>query len=473
MPTEPDLQASALGESGSWLDRILAWSLRRRLIVVVVAAGLLVWGTREVARMPVDVFPDLTAPTVTVLTDAHGLTALEVERLVTVPLESALSAASGKRRIRSSSADGLSVVWVEFFHGVDIYRARQIVAEKVQLATARLPRTVEKPVLAPITSIMGEIMFIALRSKHRDPTHLRLLVDRKIRLRLLQVPGVAQVVPTGGFQREFQVRLEPSRLREHGVTSAQVVAALRRANHYQWGGLLVRGGKEYSIEGMGRLRGRSDVAQVVVTERHGVAVHTEDLGTVQVGPAFRRGVGSYNGKPAVVLGILKQPGANSLLLTREIDRVLDDLQRSLGNDLIIERKGFRQAAFIEAAVSNVQRALLEGAVLVVVVLALFLFSVRATVISVLTIPLSVLTTLLVLRLFGASINTMTLGGIAMAVGALVDDAVIDVENIYRRLRENTLLPADEQRPKLAVIFSASREIRSSIVFATLILMLVF
>jgi len=441
--------------------------------VLVAATGLLAWGTRDVWRMPVDVFPDLTAPTVTVLTEAHGLSALEVERLVTVPLESALSAASGKRRVRSSSAEGLSVVWVEFSHGVDIYRARQIVAEKLQLAAGRLPRQVDEPVLAPITSIMGEIMFIALTSKKNDSVRLRELADRQIRRRLLQVPGVAQVAPIGGHQREYQVRLEPSRLQAQGLTPDQVIAALRRASRHRWGGLLVRGGVEYSIEGMGRLGGRSDLAAVVVTVRKGVPVRVGDLGTVRVGPAFRRGVGSFNGKPAVVIGILKQPSANTLELTREIDRVLNDLQRTLPKDLIIERKGFRQAAFIQAAVSNVQRALLEGAVLVLIVLALFLLSARATFISVLSIPLSVLTTLLVLRIFGETINTMTLGGIAMAVGALVDDAVIDVENIFRRLRENSLLPDDAQRPQLTVVFGASREIRSSIVFATLILMLVF
>lgn len=473
MPTEPAPETSLDSARRSWLDAILAWSLRRRYVVLVAAVALLAWGAREVLYMPVDVFPDLTAPTVTVLTEAPGLSALEVERLVTVPLESTLSAASGKRRVRSSSASGLSVVWVEFSHGTDIYRARQIVAEKVALAAGRLPRHVAEPVLAPITSIMGEIMFIALRSKKHDSVRLRELADRQLRRRLLQVPGVAQVAPIGGHQREFAVRLDPNRLREHGVTPGQVVAALRGASTHRWAGLLTRGSQELSIEGLGRLRGRADLSQVVVVVRKGVPLRVGDLGSVQVGRAFRRGVGSYNGNPAVVIGILKQPGANTLVLTRDIDRVLDELQRSLPKDITIERQGFRQAAFIQAAVSNVQRALLEGAVLVLIVLVLFLLSARATVISVVSIPLSVLTTLLVLQLFDATINTMTLGGIAMAVGALVDDAVIDVENIFRRLRENGLLPEDQRRSQLQVIFSASREIRSSIVFATLILVLVF
>ena len=455
------------------IDKLISWSLHNRLFVLLGAVGLFVWGSIEAVRMPVDVFPDLTAPTVTVLAEAHGMAPEEVEKLVTFPIETALNGASGVRRVRSSTSVGIAVVWIEFDWGTDIFRARQVVSEKLQLVRGTLPPEIEPPVLAPVSSIMGEIMFIALVSDKHDPMELRTAADWTVRRRLLAVPGVSQVIPIGGDHKQFQVLLRPDRLASYQIGVDTVVEALKGTNENTSAGFYVEGGQEYLIHGVGRVFRKEDIGETFVAMRGGKAVLVKDLAEVQIGPSLKRGEGAFSGRPAVILGIQKQPGANTLELTEQLDGVLDELQSALPAGMEIHRHIFRQADFIQVAIDNVVSALGEGALLVVLIVLLFLASLRATVITIVAIPLSLITSILVMKLLGASINTMTLGGMAIAIGALVDDAIIDVENVVRRLRENAARPPDERRPLIPVVFEASKEIRASIVFATFIIVLVF
>ncbi len=455
------------------IDRIIQWSLANRALVLAAAALLLVWGGYAALRMPVDVFPDLTAPSVTVIAEAHGMAPQEVESLVTFPIETALNGAAGVRRIRSATGVGIAVVWVEFAWGTDIYQARQIVAEKLQLAEGSLPPDLERPVLAPVSSIMGEIMFIALTSDHHSSLEIKTTADWVLRRRLLAVPGVSQVVPIGGDTKQYQVIADPERLAAYHLGVNDVVDALRATNENTSAGFYQDGGQEYLIHGVGRVISLDDIADTFVASRGGQSVLVRHVATVAIGPALKRGDGSHNGKPAVILGIQKQPGANTLELTARLDAVLDQLQGTLPAGMTINRHIFRQADFIAVAVHNVTAALRDGALLVVVVVFAFLVSWRATAITVLAIPLSLLTAVLALDALGATVNTMTLGGMAIAVGALVDDAIIDVENVLRRLRENAALPPGARAGQLSVVFKASKEIRGSIVFATLIILLVF
>ncbi|MGZ5459953.1 MAG: efflux RND transporter permease subunit [Thermoanaerobaculia bacterium] len=454
------------------MDIIIQWSLRNRLIVIVTAALLLVWGTYEAVKMPVDVFPDLTAPTVTVVAEAHGMAPQEVETQITFPVETALNGASGVRRVRSSTGVGIAVIWVEFEWGTDIYQARQVVAEKLQLAQSTLPPDVPPPVLAPVSSIMGEIMFIALTSDQHTPMELKTAADWTVRRRLLAVPGVSQVIPTGGETKQYQVIVRPDRLAAFGLGADDVVRALRESNENTSAGFYKEGGQEYLIHGVGRIMNPDDIAATVIVERDGQPVLVGDVATVQIGAALKRGEGSHNAKPAVILGIQKQPTANTLELTRRLDAVMADIQKSLPPGMKINSHIFRQSDFIEIAVHNVVAALRDGAILVIAIVFVFLMSVRATGITVLAIPLSLVTAILAMKLFGVTINTMTLGGMAIAVGALVDDAIIDVENVVRRLRESRKQKA-EGRSVLEIVFEASREVRGSIVFATVIIVLVF
>jgi CzcA family heavy metal efflux pump len=419
------------------------------------------------------VFPDLTAPTVTVVTEAHGLAPQEVETLVTFPIESSVNGATGVRRVRSASGIGISIVWVEFAWGTDKYIARQIVNEKLQLVAAQLPPDIPAPTLAPISSIMGEILFIAVRSDRHTPMEVRDVADWTLRRRLLAIPGVAQVVPIGGEVRQYQVRVAPERLAAFDVGLPDVLAALHASNANSTGGFMVRGGQEALIRGVGRLGGAADIASAVVTVRDGVPVVVGQVAEVELGPAIRRGTGSSDARPAVVIGIQKQPGANTLELTARIDRELDAIQRGLPEGMIIERDKARQADFIGTAVRNVSVALRDGAILVAVILFLFLFQLRPTLISLASLPLSLLVAVIAMDALGITVNTMSLGGLTIAIGALVDDAIIDVENVVRRLREDAARPADQRRAADDVIFEASREVRGSIVFATLIVMLVF
>jgi len=456
------------------IDAILRWSLSHRLAVLAIAAVMLVWGAYTTSRMPVDVFPDLTAPTVTVITEGHGMAPEELETRVTFPIESSLNGAPGVRRVRSATGVGISIIYAEFDWGTDVFRARQIVSEKLQLVRDTLPAEVEAPVLAPISSIMGEILFLAVTSNDQaTPMDARTFADFALRRRLLAVPGVSQVIVTGGERRQFEVVLRPERLSAYGLTVDQVVRALEETNASVSAGFINQGGQEYLVHGVGRVRTPEDVGETLVVQRGEEPVLIRHLGDVRMGAALRRGEGSYGGNSAVVVGIQKQPGANTLELTERIDRELDQLSRTMPPGLGIQRNVFRQAEFIEVAVHNVLAALRDGVILVLLIVLAFLASGRASAITIVAIPLSLVTAVFALSAFGATLNTMTLGGMAIAVGELVDDAVIDVENVVRRLRQNALMPPDERKAPLSVVLAASREIRSSIVFATLVVVLVF
>ena len=455
------------------IGRIIAWSLRNKLFVVLAGALLLAWGSWQAARTPVDVFPDLTAPAVTVVTEAHGMAPTDVESLVTFPIETALNGAPGVRRVRSATKIGLSVVTVEFEWGTNLFLARQVVAERLQLARASLPPDIPAPAMTPAASIMGEILFIALASDRHSGMVLKNAAEQILKRRILAVPGVAEVLPIGGDTQQFQVTLKPERLAAYGLTLDEVIQALRDSNQNATAGFYVESGQEYLIQGLGRINVLDDIADTVIALRNEQPVLIRHVADVSIGAAPKRGVGSHNGKPAVVLGIQKQPGANTLELTDRLDRTLDEIQAGLPTGMKIERHIFRQADFIRISINNLFAALGEGAILVVAIVFAFLLSARATAITLLAIPLSLLAAILSMKALGATINTMTLGGMAIALGALVDDAIIVVENIVRRLRENLAKPDGEQRATGRVVFEATKEIQGSIVFATLIIMLVF
>lgn len=468
------------------LDWVIGFSLKNRGLVLLAALVVVVLGVYQLAHMPVDVFPDLNRPTVTVMTEAPGLAPEEVEVLVTRPIEYLLNGATGVRRVRSSSGIGLSVVWVEFDWGTDIYRDRQIVSEKLQLARERLPADAN-PILAPISSIMGEIMLVGLRSdkpgvtpeeQHAKAMQLRTLAEFTIRNRLLAVEGVSQVTVMGGVLKQYQIITSPSRLAAQGVTLQQLVEAAEKANVIAGGGIMEQRKEEQLIRISGQTLTLADIGETPVVWRDRRAVKIKDVAEVRFGGPVRRGdggirlrtpEGTVSGQ-AVILTVQKQPNANTLTLTPRIEEALDQLQRELPPDVKIERHIFRQADFIQSAVDNVVEAIRDGTLWVLLILFLFLWNIRTSFITLTAIPLSVLVTVLVFNAFGITINTMTLGGIAVAVGELVDDAIVDVENIFRRLKENR--QRDKPLPTLKVVFEASREVRNSIVYATLIVCLV-
>jgi CzcA family heavy metal efflux pump len=455
------------------IGHIISWSLRNKLFVVIGGVLLLAWGGWQAARTPVDVFPDLTAPSVTVVTESRGMAPTDVESLVTFPIETALNGAPGVRRVRSATKVGLSVAIVEFEWGTDIYQARQVVAERLQVARASLPPEIPSPAMTPASSIMGEILFIALVSDKHSGMELKNSAEQVLKRRLLAVPGVAEVMTIGGDTQQFQVTLKPERLAAYSLTVSEVMQALRDSNQNATAGFYVESGQEYLIQGQGRIQTLEDIAGTVVARRAGQPVLVRHVADVGIGPAPKRGIGSHDGKPAVVLGIQKQPGANTLELTERLDRTLEEIQAGLPAGMRIESHIFRQADFIHVSIDNLTKALLEGAILVVAIVFAFLLSARATAIALLAIPLSLVAAILSMKALGVTINTMTLGGMAIALGALVDDAIIVVENIVRRLRENRAKPADRQAADVHVVFGATREIQGSIVFATLIIMLVF
>lgn len=455
------------------LDGLIRMSLRHRGAVLFLTAALMIWGGYSLKSIPLDVLPDLTAPTVTVMVEAPGMAPTELETLVTFPIETAMNGAPGVRRVRSATAVGVAVVWVEFEWGQEIYRARQTVNEKLALAEQALPPGVSAPYLAPVSSIMGDILFLTVESDRHTPMELRTLADTVLRRRLLAVSGVAQVVPTGGDQKQYQVLVSPQGLRQFGVSLDEVERALREGSQNSSAGFRVAGGQEFLIQGVGRAQTEEAVGSIAVAERGGRPVYVRDVAEVRTGPALKRGEGSHNGRPAVVMGIQKQPGANTLELTRRLDATLDDIQRGLPEGIRIDRNVFRQADFIERSLSNLSLALRDGAVLVVVIVALFLMNVRAAFITLLAIPISLLAAVLTMNWFGYTINSMSLGGLAIAIGELVDDAIIDVENVMRRLRQNQLKPEEERLPAMEVIYRASCEIRGSVFFATVIVVLVF
>ena len=465
------------------LNALIRWSLRNRLVVLAAAAAFLVWGGSVASRVPVDVLPDLTAPTVTVLVEARGMAPRDMEALVTFPIEAVLNGASGVRRVRSATAVGIAVIWVDFDWDAEVYRARQTVTEKLSTVANTLPDNVSAPVLAPLSSIMGEIMFVALEpaapsaltagAAAPTPLELRTTADVVVRRRLLAVPGVSQVTVIGGERRQYEVLVDPRRLDAYRVPLSALEEALRRASRNTSAGFRNAGGNEYLIRGAGRALDAEGIGATVIATRDTLPIRVQDVADIRIGESIKRGDGSHDGNPAVILGIHRQPDVNTLILTRQLDGVLEQLQSELPAGMRLDARLFRQADFIELALGNLTDALRDGTLLVVVVTLLFLANLRAGAITLLAIPLSLLAAVVGLRLAGLSINSMTLGGMAIAVGALVDDAVVDVENVTRRLRENAGQPAAERRPVLEVVYRASREIRASITFATFVVMLVF
>ncbi|HXG86309.1 MAG TPA: efflux RND transporter permease subunit [Pyrinomonadaceae bacterium] len=454
------------------LNGIIKWSLDNRLIVVAIAALLTVWGTYVALNLPVDVFPDLNKPTVTILTEASGLAPEEVETQVSFPIETLMNGVPGVTRVRSQSGVGLAIVYVEFDWGTDVYRNRQLVTEKLNQAVAQLPKNIT-PTLAPISSIMGEIMLISVRSKDgaTNPLDVRTIADWTIRPRLLTIPGVAQVINIGGGVKQYQVLLSPDKLRQFNVTIEQVTDALEKSNTNSTGGFVESRSQEYLVRNLGRFYSIDELKNTVVVYRGQTGIRLGDVANVEFGARIKRGDAGTMGTPAVIMSVQKQPGASTLDLTEKVDEAVRELQATLPADIEINTRLFRQATFIEASISNVIEALRDGAILVVIVLFLFLLNFRTTAITLTAIPLSFVVTFLVLWAFGISINTMTLGGLAVAIGELVDDAIVDIENIFRRLRENRL--SENPRSSLDVIYHASLEVRSSIVYATVIVALVF
>ncbi|MEX2219921.1 MAG: efflux RND transporter permease subunit [Phycisphaerales bacterium] len=457
------------------LRQLIAFSIRHSAMVVLLSALVMVFALARLPRMPVDVFPELNAPTVVVLTEAGGLAADEVEQYVSFPVESSVNGLPGVRRVRSASAIGLSLVWVEFDWGVDIFRARQLVAERLSSAREQLPEGVHAEI-TPVTSITGEIMLLAISSPDGSVSDLdlRALGEFELRNRLLAVPGVAQVVAIGGSLPEYQVNVRQERLRLYGLTMTDVVGAAREAHSTASAGYLAEVERlELPVRQSARVRGVGDIAATMVKIHEGSAVTIGQVADVQLGPAPRRGAAADQGRPAVVLSVQKSPGTNTLALTREIDRVLDSVTGTLPAGVTLNRAVFRQADFIQRSVTNVTHVLRDATIIVAVILVLFLLNWRTTVITLTALPLSLAVSLLLLDWLGMTLNVMTLGGLAVAVGVLVDDAIIDVENVYRRLRENAALPGGERRAATEVIFEASNEIRPSMVFATVIIVIVF
>ena len=458
------------------LNKIIGFSLQNRILVLVASVLLLIGGTYTAMHTEVDVFPDLNAPTVVIMTEANGMAAEEVEQLVTFPVETAVNGATGVRRVRSSSTNGFSVVWVEFDWDTDIYLARQIVSEKLAVVSESFPANVGKPTLGPQSSILGEMLIVGLTADSTSMLDLRTIADWTIRPRLLSTGGVAQVAVLGGDIKEYQVQLDPERMRHYGVTLSEVMNITREMNLNANGGVLYEYGNEYIVRGVLSTDKVDQIAKAVVRSNgvSGAPILLEDIADVQIGAKLPKlGTASERGKHAVLLTVTKQPATSTLELTDKLEASLQDLQKNLPADVKVSTDIFRQSRFIESSIGNVQKSLLEGGIFVVIVLFLFLANVRTTVISLVTLPLSLIASILALHYMGFTINTMSLGGMAIAIGSLVDDAIVDVENVYKRLHENRLKPAGEQLPILEVVFNASKEVRMPILNSTLIIIVSF
>ena len=453
------------------LNKIISFSLHNRPVILFFSVLLIIVGMWTASKMEVDVFPDLNAPTVVVMTEAQGMASEEVERLVTFPIETAVNGATDVRRVRSSSTTGFSVVWVEFEWGTDIYRDRQIVSEKLATIGDALPSGVGQPTLGPQSSILGEVMFIGLTADSTSLGNLRTLADWTVRPQLLSTGGVAQVTVMGGDLMEYQIRLHPERMRHYGVTLTQVMDATRNMNRNASGGVLYERGNEYIVRGMLSTSSTQQMGQAVVgTTPKGQPIVLSDIADVQLGPKSpKMGLASVSGKPAVLLTVTKQPSTSTLELTKKLDAVVAQMQASLPKDIKVNTQLYRQQNFIDSSISNIKKSLVEGGIFVVLVLFIFLMNARTTIISLVTIPLSLLITMLVLHAMGLTINTMSIGGMAIAIGSLVDDAIVDVENVFKRLRKNALLPKEQRQSKIDVIFHASHEVRMPILNSTLII----
>ncbi|WP_295962984.1 efflux RND transporter permease subunit [uncultured Alistipes sp.] len=456
------------------LNRIIRFSLQNRLLVLVASVLLLVAGTYRAIHAEVDVFPDLNAPTVVVMTEANGMAAEEVEQLVTFPIETAVNGATGVRRVRSSSTTGFSVVWVEFEWGTDIYLDRQIVSEKLAAIGESLPDNVGNPTLGPQSSILGELLIVGLTADSTSMLDLRTLADWTIRPRLLSTGGVAQVAVLGGDVKEYQILLHPERMKHYGVSLGEVMAVTRGMNRNTNGGVIYQYGNEYIVRGVVSTDDVAQMGRAVVKSADGTPIRLSDIADVRVGAQQPRlGLASEKGRPAVLLTVTKQPDTGTIELTEKLEEALADLQKNLPRDVKVSTDIFRQSRFIESSIDNVQNSLFEGAIFVVIILFLFLANVRTTLISLITLPLSLLVSILVLHYLGLTLNTMSLGGMAIAIGSLVDDAIVDVENVWKHLRENRQLPTAQRRPVIEVVFDASREVRMPILNSTLIIVVSF
>ena len=456
------------------LNKIIHYSLHNRLVVLCAAILLLIAGSYTAMHTDVDVFPDLTAPTVVIMTEANGMAAEEVEQLVTFPIETAVNGATHVRRVRSSSTNGFSIAWVEFDWGTDIYLARQIVSEKLAIVGESLPSNVGKPTLGPQSSILGELMIIGLTADSTSMLDLRTIADWTVRPRLLSTGGVAQVDVLGGDIKEYQIQLDPKRMRHYGVSMSEVMAVTEDMNLNANGGVLYEFGNEFIVRGMLSTTRLEEMAKAVVKTVENFPVKLEDIADVKIGAKVPKlGTASERGKSAVLLTVTKQPATSTLDLTAKLEASLKDLQKNLPADVKVSTDIFRQSRFIESSIGNVKKSLFEGGIFVVIVLFLFLANVRTTVISLITLPISLLVSILTLHYMGLTINTMSLGGMAIAIGSLVDDAIVDVENVYKRLRENKLKPEAERMKTLDVVFHASKEVRMPILNSTLIIVVSF
>lgn len=457
------------------LNKIISFSLHNRPVILFFSVLLMIVGIWTAYKMEVDVFPDLNAPTVVVMTEAQGMASEEVERLVTFPIETAVNGATDVRRVRSSSTTGFSVVWVEFDWGTDIYRDRQIVSEKLATIGDALPQGVGQPTLGPQSSILGEVMFIGLTADSTSMGDLRTLADWTVRPQLLATGGVAQVTVMGGDIMEYQIRIHPERMRHYGVTLTQVMDATRNMNRNASGGVLYERGNEYIVRGVLTTANTELLGQAVVaTTAKGQPVVLADVADVEMGvKSPKMGLASVSGKPAVLLTVTKQPSTSTLELTGKLDEVVEQMRSALPKDVKVNTQLYRQQNFIDSSISNIKKSLVEGGIFVVLVLFIFLMNARTTVISLVTIPLSLLITMLVLHVMGLTINTMSIGGMAIAIGSLVDDAIVDVENVFKRLRQNARLSKEQRQSKLDVIFHASHEVRMPILNSTLIIVVSF
>ena len=456
------------------LNKIIQYSLHNRLLVMIAAVALLVWGSITAHNMEVDVFPDLNAPTVVVMTEAQGMAPEEVERLVTFPVETAVNGATDVRRVRSSSTTGFSVVWVEFEWGTNIYTARQIVSEKLATLGEALPSNVGQPTLGPQSSILGEIMIIGLTADTTSLQDLRTIADWTIRPRLLSTGGVAQVAVIGGDIKEYQILLDPARMKHYGISLEEVLPVLENMNQNATGGILYEYGNEYIVQGVMATTHTDELGKAVIKTIGDVPVVISDIAEVSIGAKTPKlGLASEKGKPAVLVTVTKQPSTNTLELTDKLDASVAELQKTLPEDVKISTDIFRQSRFINSSIDNIQKALFEGSIFVIVVLFFFLMNFRTTIISLVALPLSLLMAILVMHALGLTINTMSLGGLAIAIGSLVDDAIVDVENVYKRLRENRLKPAEKRRPTIEIVFEGSKEVRMPILNSTLIIVACF
>lgn len=457
------------------LNGIIRFSLNNRMVILVIAALCLVAGIYSTMHTEVDVFPDLNAPTVVVMTEAEGMAPEEVERLVTFPIETAVNGATNVRRVRSSSATGFSIVNIEFDWGTDIYKARQIVSEKIAMVGADLPENVGNPTLGPQASILGELMIIGLTADTTSMQDLRTIADWTIRPRLLSTGGVAQVAVMGGDIKEYQILMDPGKMRRHGVSMDEVIYAVKGMNQNASGGTLYEYGNEYIVRGLLSTNDIDEMKKAVVkTSENGLPITLDAIADVRIGPKTPvLGVASNDGKPAVLLTVTKQPNTNTLALTGRLDNALDELKANLPADVKINSQIFRQSRFIDSSIDNVKKSLIEGAIFVIIVLFIFLMNWRTTVISLVSIPLSIVASLLAIRWMGLTINTMSLGGIAIAIGSLVDDSIVDVENVFKRLRQNREKPENERESVIKVVYEASKEVRMPMLNSTLIIIASF